>query len=54
MRRNGKTFCPDVFAECKKRAMPSQIFDGRFYSLVDLDLLNARVALDVENSIGNK
>jgi len=54
MRRHGETFCADIFAKGKKRAMPSQIFDCRFYSLVDLDLLNGRVALDVKNAIGNE
>ena len=34
--------------------MSSQIFDCRFYSLIDLDLLNARIALDVKNAIGNE
>jgi len=34
--------------------MPPQICDCRFYALVDLDLLNARVALDVKNAIGNQ
>lgn len=34
--------------------MPPQIFDCRFYFLVDLDLLNAGVALDVKNAIGNE
>ena len=34
--------------------MPSQILDCRFYALVDLDLLDARVALDVKDAIGNQ
>ena len=50
----GKIFRPDVFAECKKRVMPPQIFDCRFHAFVDLDLLNAGVALDVKNAIGNE
>ena len=54
MCRNGKAFRPDVLAKREKRAMPSQIFDCRFYTFVDLDLLNAGVALDVKNSIGNE
>ena len=54
MRRHGEPFRADVFAKGKKRSMPSQIFDCRFYSLVDLDLLNGGVALDVKNAIGNK
>src|SRR5881227_1642789 len=45
---------PDVFAECEKRVMPPQIVDCRFHALVDLDLLNAGVALDVKNAIGNE
>ena len=54
MQRNGKIFGPDIFAECKKCAMPPQIFDCRFHIFIDLDLLNTRVALDVENAIGNE
>ncbi len=34
--------------------MPPQIFDCRFHALVDLDLLDARVALDVKDAIGNE
>ena len=34
--------------------MPPQIFDCRFHAFVDLDLLNAGVALDVKNAIGNE
>ena len=34
--------------------MPPEIFDCRFHAFVDLDLLNAGVALDVQNAIGNK
>ena len=34
--------------------MPLQIFDCRLYTLVDLDLLNAGVALDVKNAVGNE
>ena len=34
--------------------MPSEIFDCRFDSLVDLDLLNAGIALDVKNAVGNQ
>ena len=29
----------------------SQILDRRFYPLIDLDLLDARIAFDVENAI---
>src|SRR5438552_8700983 len=54
VRRYGETSCPDVFAECEKRAMPSHIFTCRFYSLVDLDLLNDGVAFNIENAIGNQ
>ena len=54
MQRNGKIVCADVFAKRKQRAMPSQIFDGRFYSLVDFDLFDAGIALDVKNAIGNE
>ena len=54
MRRHGKTSRPDVFAKSEKRVMPSQIINCRFDALVDLDLLDARVALDVENAIALK
>ena len=54
MQRNRKIVCPDVFAECEKRVVPSQIFDCRFYAFVDLDLFNTGVALDIKNAIGNE
>jgi hypothetical protein len=54
MQGHRKILRPDVFAECKKCAMPSQILDCRFHPYVDLNLLNAGVALDVKNAVGNK
>ena len=42
--RNWKTFRADVFAKCEERVMALQIIDRRFYSLVDLDLFNTRIA----------
>jgi hypothetical protein len=54
MKRHRKILGPDVFAECEKRVVPPQIFDCRFHTFVDLDLLNAGVALDVKNAIGNE
>ncbi len=34
--------------------MSSQIIDRRSYALIDLDLFNARIALDVKNAIGSE
>ena len=54
MRRDGKHFCADILTKCEQRAMPPQILDCRFYAIVDLDLLNAGIALDVKDSIRNE
>jgi len=54
MQRHWKIFRPDIFAEGKKCAMPPQILDCRFHSFVDLDLLNAGVALDVQDAVRNE
>src|SRR5262249_34160498 len=45
---------PDVFAKREERVVPSQIFDCGFHTFVDLDLLDAGVALDVKNAIGSE
>ena len=50
----GKHFCADIFTKREQRVVPPQIIDGRSHTLVDLDLLNAGIALDIENTIGNK
>src|ERR1700730_12769763 len=50
-RGNRKTFGADILAESEKRVVPAQIIDCRFYALVDLDLLNAGIALDVQNAL---
>ena len=49
--RDGKLFRADVFAEGKERAMTAEIIDCRSCSLVDLDLLNAGIALHVKDAI---
>jgi hypothetical protein len=54
MSGDGKTLCADIFAECEKRAMSLEIIGGRLCAFVDLDLLNARIAFDVKNAIGNE
>ena len=45
--------CADVFAKSKQRVMRAQIIDGRSLALIDFDLLNARITLDVEDSVAS-
>ncbi len=54
MQRHRESFRSDIFTECKKCAMPPQVLDCRFHAFVDLDLLDAGVALDVQDAVGNK
>ena len=51
VQRHGEPIGPDVFAKGEKGAMFSQIIDRRPDALIDLDLLDARVALDVKNAL---
>jgi hypothetical protein len=51
MQRHGEPIGPDVFAKGKKDAMFSQIINRRPDALIDLDLLDTRVALDVKNML---
>jgi len=44
-------FRADIFAKREERVMTAEIVDRRFYALVDLDLLNPRIALDINNAI---
>ena len=44
----------DIFSEGEKRVVAAQILDGRFDPLIDLDLLDARIAFDVENAIARE
>src|SRR5205823_4176343 len=43
--------CADVFAEGEKSVVAVQIFERRFDALINLDLLNSRIAFDIENAI---
>jgi hypothetical protein len=43
-----------VFAKGEEGMMSSQILNCRFHALIDLDLLDAGIALDVQNAIGNE
>src|SRR5205807_1375612 len=42
--RDRKAFGADVFAKSEKGMMPAQILNCRFHALIDLDLLDARIA----------
>ena len=53
MQRNRKTLRPDVFAKSEQGVMTTEIFGCRFYAIVDLDLLNARIAFDVKDAIAD-
>src|SRR5688572_23671112 len=41
----------DILAEAEEGMVPPEIFEGRFVTLVDLDLFKAGIALDVENAV---
>jgi hypothetical protein len=49
-----KVFGADIFAKGKECMMSSQVLLCRFHVLIDLDLLDAGIALDVQNAIGNE
>jgi len=49
-----KAFGADVFTKSEEATMSPQILLCRFHALIDLDLLDAGIALDVQNAIGNK
>src|SRR6266487_188001 len=52
--RNWKIFRADIFTEREQRVMSPQIIEGRFYTLVDLDLLNPWIAFNIKNTIRRK
>ena len=52
--RHRKSFGADVFAKGEEGMMSPQILLCRFHALVDLDLLHAGIALDVENAIARE
>src|SRR2546423_4349713 len=52
--RDGEPFGADVLAEGEERVMALEIFQRRFVTLIDFDLLNAGIAFDVENAIAGE
>src|SRR3979411_2732014 len=49
--RDRELFRADVFSKREKCTMPAEIIDCRSHALIDLDLLDAGIALYVENAI---
>ena len=54
MGRDRKAFGADVFAKSEKGMMSAQILNCRFHALIDLDLLDPRIAFNVQNPIRNE
>src|SRR5947199_2559254 len=52
--RDRIAFGADVFAKSEKGMMSAQILNCRFHALIDLDLLDPRIAFNVQNPIRNE